>query len=286
MTFAGFRPRLLLAASMAMGVSCAAQKIPTAPKGGTGLGPGDVALVGFSTSGNQSDYFAFALLKAVVKGSFLSLTDENWTGSALGLSDGAIITWSADKDYPAGTVVETLPTSDGSKSSTYSYAVKILSGGATYTNVTGPGNQAGTYAVDASSPIQVITVANTGGGLTGWSSGDQFLFFQGPAVLGEGASGITFLGAVTYNTDWLTGTPNASLATGAGCYLPPGLTDHVNAMAITLTVGKGGYYNCANGTTGTAAALAALFYDQSKWTLNMSTGDLPDPVLTCAITVQ
>ena len=38
------------------------------PAGGTVLSAGDAAIVGFSTNGTQSDYFAFILLKDVAQG--------------------------------------------------------------------------------------------------------------------------------------------------------------------------------------------------------------------------
>jgi hypothetical protein len=228
------------------------------------------------------------MLKAVTAQTQIDISDENWDGTEFGLSDGAMITWVADKTYPAGTLVQVLPTSNGDSSSTYSYAVNIYSAGATYTNVTGPGEETSTYAIDPTSPIQVTTVQNTGGGLTGWSSGDQvFLFQGGPATVGETAAGVTFLGGLTYNTPWLTGTPTPTLATGANTYLPPGLTDTVNAVALNIPagVGNGGVYDCTV-ITGTAAALSAAINTQANWSTSPAWNDLPQPALSRSLNVQ
>ena len=238
----------------------------------------------FTTSGTQNDQFAFVILRDVAAQTQIDISDENWTGSAFGTSDGAMITWVADKAYPKGTLVQVLPTSDGSSASTHSYAVKIYSGVSTYTNVTGPGKQTGTFAFDPNSPIQVTTVANTGNGLTGWSSGDQFFLFQGPADLAERATGLQFLAGLTYNTAWLTGTPTPTAATGANTYLPPGLTNGVNAVALTATIGNGGVYD-ASPNTGTAAQLAAAINNPANWILDPSWKDLPRPAIS-ALSVQ
>ena len=274
--------RVLLMAALGRGRLFTARPKPipvtpvVAPEAGTALLAGDVALVAFTTEGTQNDQFAFVLLKAVSAGTQVNLSDENWTGSGFGTSDGGHDHLDRRPFLRGGhSWCRPYPTSDGSKSSTHACAVNIYSAGVTYSNVTGPGNQAGTYAFDLESPIQVVTVDNTGNGLTGWSGGDQFLFFQGPAVVGESGAGVTFLGAMTYNQPWLTGTPTPSLATGAYSYLPPGLTDGSTAMAVTDPVGNGGYYDLAQGAAGTEAVLEALLNNQANWVLSMPGVDLP-----------
>ncbi|HVM32906.1 MAG TPA: hypothetical protein VMU88_07215 [bacterium] len=277
--------------------SCSPQKLPEAglgtvnavqtptptplPSDPTTLSAGDLALLGFTTKGTENDQFAFVILKNVGGGTRVNLSDMNWDGHAFATTDGGVIVWAADRDYPAGTVVQVLPTSNGSSSSTHSYAVNIYSAGVTYTNVTGAGAQTGTYAFDPASPIQVSTVANTGGGLTGLAKeGDQLIAYQGSAALGAPASGVTFLGGLNYGGAWLTGTPtpvNFSEAQGES-YLPPGLVDGQDAMAIPSGYGNGGYYNCVNGSAGTAPQLGALINDPSNWTLSMPSNDLPIPV--------
>jgi hypothetical protein len=283
-------------------VSCSAQKVPVNPlvvasptpgavptpnpSLGTALSAGGAAVVGFTTEGTQNDQFAFVILEAVAAQTQVDITDENWDGTEFSISDGGMITWVADKAYPAGTLVQVLPTSNGNSGSTHSYAVNIYSGGVTLTNVTGPGTQTGTYAFDPNSPIQVTTVGNTGGGLTGLAQGgDQVMLFQGPVDVGETAAGLIFFGALTYNTPWLAGTPTPTAATGANTYLPPGLTSGVNAIALTGAIGNGGTYNCAV-TTGTAAVLSAALNNPANWSLSMTGNDLPLPALSCVLSVQ
>ncbi len=269
----------------------------TPPSGPTVLSPGDVAILGFTTKGTENDQFAFVVLRAIGADTQINLSDMNWDGYEFSESDGGVIVWTADKAYPAGTIVQVLSTSNGSASSTTSYAVNIYSGGVTYTNTT---NSSAPYTVNASSPIQVVTVANTGGGLTGLStSGDQLIVYQGSEALGASASSVTFIGALNYGAAWSTGTPTpvpnptwdlTYYGKGNGhegnSYLPPGLTEGQNAIAIPSGYGNGGYYNCVNGTTGTESTLGALLCNSSNWTLSMSPADLPVPVLSCGMTVQ
>src|SRR5262249_50645362 len=111
------------------------------PSNPTVLAAGDVVLLGFTTKGTENDQFAFVVLKAIGAGTQVNISDMNWDGAKFATADGGVIVWSADRNYPAGTVVQVLPTSDGSLSSTHSYAVNIYSAGVTYTNVTGSGTQ-------------------------------------------------------------------------------------------------------------------------------------------------
>jgi len=259
------------------------------PSNPTALSAGDVAILGFTTHGTQNDQFAFVILKDVGAGTEVNLSDMNWDGNEFATSDGGVIVWTVDRPYPAGTVVQVLPTSNGSASSTHAYAVNIYSGSATFTNVTGPGSQSGTYAFSPDSPIQVVTVANTGGGLTGMAQeGDQLIAYQGSTALGAPASAVTFIAGLNFGSAWLTGTPTPtdfSQYQGES-YLPPGLTNGQNAMAIPSGWGNGGYYDCANGATGSPSQLDALINNPSNWMLSMSSNNLPVPVVSCPFQVQ
>jgi hypothetical protein len=264
------------------------------PSAGTGtvLSPGDVAILGFTVHGTANDQFAFVLLKAVTAGTQINISDQNWLGYQFGTFDGGVIEWIADQNYPAGTIIQALPTTNGSASSTKAYAVNIYSAGVTYSNVATATVTPGTYAVNPSSPVSLVTVSNTGGGITGMSAnGDQLLIYQGSTALAASASAVTFVGGLTYGAPWLTGTPTptiaATIAVNANTYLPPGLTNGQNAIAIpTLNVGNGGYYNCSAGTTGNETQLGALLNNLSNWTIQMTPVDLPIPILACGITVQ
>jgi hypothetical protein len=254
---------------------------------GTVLSAGDVAFLAFTTSGTANDQFAFMILKPVVSGTSIAITDQNWDGGKFSISDGGVILWVADKAYPAGTIIQALPTTNGSASATKAYAVNIYSAGVTYSNVATATVTPGTFAVNASSPVSLVTVSNTGGGITGLSkTGDQLFAYQGPTTLAASASAVTFLGGFTYGGPWLTGTPTPTNATGANSYLPPGLTDGQSAMAINIPFGNGGYYNTSAGNIGTEAALNADINNASNWTLQMTPVDLPRPAVVSTITVQ
>jgi hypothetical protein len=291
-------------------VSCGSQPIPSGNSGGasptftstpasptntptpyvqtgTVLSAGDVVFLAFTTNGTANDQFAFMIMKPVVAGTSIDISDENWDGSKFGLSDGGVILWVADKAYPAGTIIQALPTTNGSASTTKAYAVNIYSGGVTYSNVATATVTPGTYAVNASSPVSLVTVSNTGGGITGLSkTGDQLFAYQGPTTLAAPAAAVTFLGGFTYGGPWLTGTPTPTNATGANSYLPPGLIDGQSAMAINVPYGNGGYYNTSAGNVGTEAALNVDINNASNWTLQMTPADLPKPAVVSTITVQ
>ncbi len=259
---------------------------------GTILSPGDVAILGFTVHGTANDQFAFVLLKAVTAGTQINISDQNWAGYQFGTFDGGVIEWIADQNYPAGTIIQALPTTNGSSSSTKAYAVNIYSAGVTYSNVATATVTPGTFAVNPSSPFSLVTVSNTGGGITGLSAnGDQLLIYQGSTALAAPASAVTFVGGLTYGALWLTGTPTptiaATIAVNANTYLPPGLTNGQSAIAIsTLNVGNGAYYNCSAGTIGNETQLGALLNNSSNWTIQMTPVDLPIPILVCGITVQ
>jgi hypothetical protein len=258
-----------------------------------------VAVIGFTTKGTENDQFAFVLLRAVGAGTQINFSDMNWDGYGFTDSDGGVIVWTADQAYPAGTIVQALDTANGGSSSTTCYAVTIYGGGITTGNVTG-GSQSAGYTFDPSSPVSLVTVANTGGGLTGLSStGDQVFTFQGSTALPEApgytTGPVTFISALTYGASWSTGTPTPAPSPTAvydyydsnpgASYLPTGLTDGQNAIAFT-SFGFGGYYNCASGTTGSETQMGQLINTVVNWTIMPAKSDLPVPVISCALTVQ
>lgn len=94
---------------------------------------------------------------------------------------------------------------------------------------------------------------------------DQLIAFEGSQAYPY------FVGAMnTYA--WITsGTVAAN-----NSYLPPGLTDGSTAIAFTASEGNPvGYYNCASGTTGSAAELRALIFNSVNWTFSTSNGNIP-----------
>lgn len=274
--------------------SCSAQKIPTAvspattPSGPTALAAGDVAFVGFTTHGTQNDQFAFALLRPVGSGTSINITDQNWNGTRFIDIDGGVVRWTSDRAYPAGTVVQVLPTSNGAQSSVHAYAVNIYSAGTTVTNVTGPGAQSGTYAFDPGSSIQVLTVTNSGGGLTGLKpEGDQLIAYQGPVTLEAAAPGVTFLAALNYGAEWITTVPpTVPVGDNGNCVLPQGLMDGTSAVAFSSGWGNGGVYDGSVGTSGGAKALDAAINGSGHWRLSLTGKDLPVPVVPGGFVVR
>src|SRR5580698_9270343 len=101
----------------------------------TALSAGDVAFLGFTDNAPINDQFAFMILRDVSAGTLVNISDQNWDGTYFTEYDGGVIVWVADKAYPAGTVVQVLPTNNGSASDTTQYAVNIYSAGVTYSNV-------------------------------------------------------------------------------------------------------------------------------------------------------
>ncbi|QUJ77208.1 choice-of-anchor D domain-containing protein [Sulfitobacter albidus] len=80
--------------------------------GGTVLGAGDVAFVGFNS---DNDEFGFVLLADIVAGTVIKFTDMGWTGTAWRNASEGVVQWTAPTDFTAGAVVihdTSLPTYD------------------------------------------------------------------------------------------------------------------------------------------------------------------------------
>ena len=82
---------------IALGLGSAVQAAPTA------LAAGDIAIIGFNF--DDSDQFAFVLLRAVETGTQITFTDNGWTSSNTFRSGEGTFTWSAPSNLAAGTVV-------------------------------------------------------------------------------------------------------------------------------------------------------------------------------------
>ena len=68
----------------------------------TTLGDGDVAIVGYHSSG--TDQFAFVLLTDVGSGTEIHFTDNGWQANQTFRTGEGVLTWTADQDYPFGWV--------------------------------------------------------------------------------------------------------------------------------------------------------------------------------------
>ncbi|HEY1078034.1 MAG TPA: hypothetical protein VGE51_15180, partial [Fontimonas sp.] len=80
------------------------------PSTGTELAVGDIAFMGINSSNPEA--FAFVLLKPVEATTKILFTDKNYSNSTSSFpGNEAAITWTADVDYPAGTIVTIQPSS-------------------------------------------------------------------------------------------------------------------------------------------------------------------------------
>ena len=106
----------------------------------TTLGDGDIAIIAYQS--DDTDQFAFVLLKDVGSGTEINFTDRGWqSDQAFRLGNEGVLTWTADQDYPFGWVVSII-------------------GGTSPTASTG-------------------SIAKTGGSLQLAGGGDQLFAYQG-----------------------------------------------------------------------------------------------------------
>ena len=219
----------------------------------TTLSKGDIAFIGLYMDGNATsgDGFTFILLKSVDAGTVIYFTDEGWDDSSnhtwYGNSNDAHLTWTA----PTG----------GSSIGTIVYIVNTAAN--TFSTTSG-----------------TVSYANGTWNLS--SGGDQILAYQ--SSTGARPASPTFIAAADadyYNTyDGMNGwTTSYDLNTiNYACYLPPGLTNGTNCVALVngTTAVAGGYavgYECDNykytGTlTGSVDAIRTAINTTSNWTGN------------------
>ena len=213
----------------------------------TTLAPGDVAIVGFNTSGGPAtDNFAFILLTDVEAGTIIYFTDCGVLSTqCLRFTEG-IVSWTA----PAGGCLA------GTMVQMYTNAVIIE----------GPGTAAiisGTFSLNV--------------------SGDQLIVFQ-HADAGDLASAPIcpdqFLFALTNNNIWQTEATDSHTST-----LPDQL-NIIPAVSVAIPVEDGVFNNNASFTcsvfTGSAAEILAAIVDPASW-LGNETEIVPLP--ECVFTI-
>lgn len=71
----------------------------------TPLVAGDLLFVAVNGDDPADDAFAFVLLKAVSTGTQICFSDKDWTVAAGWPAGEAVMTWTANRNYPAGTIV-------------------------------------------------------------------------------------------------------------------------------------------------------------------------------------
>ena len=153
---------------------------------GTALGAGDVAVIAFGPSG--TDKFAVVLLKAVVAGTTIVFTDNGLASSTTGRTGEGFLTYAAQTDLPAGTVL------------TWQNGQSIAGTG--WSSATPSG-----FVLNA--------------------SGEQLFVFQGDPANWATQSGITLIYGIETAVTWLTSgvadsshsyAPDASLLPGADLF--------------------------------------------------------------------
>ena len=225
----------------------------TTVKSQTTLAAGDIAFIGLYMDGNATsgDGFTFILLKSVDAGTVIYFTDEGWDASShntwYGNSNDAHLTWTAPS---GGSSIGTIVHIENTAANTFS----TTSGTVSYAN--------GSWNLS--------------------SSGDQILAYQ--SSTGARPASPSFIAATDadyYNTyDGMNGwTTSYDINTiNYACYLPPGLTNGTNCVALVngTTAVAGGYavgYECDNykytGTlTGSVDAIRIAINTTSNWTGN------------------
>lgn len=202
-----------------------------------------MAFIGYQNYGASNDQFAFIILKDLVAGTQINVTDRNYTGTAFAITGESIETWTADKNYSAGTVIQV---GDDYTSSSYYNTVYVITGTSAVTHIGETG-----FFVSASGELIALTAK------------DQLFAYQGeitsPNILSGLNCGVT----------WNGGT------TGSNCMLPSSLTDGDTALAFSSPATMG-IYDC--NLSGLASAdvttLRQAINNSANWTRSRYTSDL------------
>jgi|GEM_PF-6306670 len=221
----------------------------------TTLAPGGLAIIGFNTNGEGSD-FSFALLSGVEAGTEIYFTDVGTQdGSAsfdnTNSAEGTLL-WTASTDYAAGTVINFL--TDGTE-----FTQPLIVG-------IGGFNQ----------PLEL----NTGG--------DQIIAFQGNLV-GNQIQDTSFIYAVSTYRDTFQGTGDGregdtSSVNQSG--VPAGLVEDETAIALGGATSNVDSVLYTGPTTGTKADLLAALATVGNWSADGTTQTqiTADFIVTDAVT--
>ncbi|TGV00493.1 T9SS type A sorting domain-containing protein [Flavivirga rizhaonensis] len=179
------------------------------------LEKGDLAIVGFN-SDSSPDRMAIVALAEIPSGQTIYISDFRWLNSgafnATGTTEGAI-TWSTSSTVPAGTILNITFSSDGTP----------------------------TIGGDLSAYGSVSTTGWTSSSSATVSGGDNWFIYQGASPSSVPTNWVFGWNNWSTNThgqnSWMsTGTPSATTS-----YLPPNLTNGVNAIALSGV--SGGSHN-------------------------------------------
>lgn len=230
----------------------------------TTITTGDIAIVAYQSDNSggslNREFFQFVLLKPVTTGTIIYFTDAgyrtdtgkwNAAAGAGGTSSEGLVRWTAQSDLAAGAVVTYLGGASNTTASTTEWQhLDPTTGAAITTNN--------------------LSLSNTGDSLYALVNPT----FAGTDNLGATAVTALFFGVSTTTGDGFDPTfPTAQPTVGTA--LAPGLTDGVNAIAISRIGGAGGtlsangrYDETAAGSveSGSAAAIRASIMNEANWT--------------------
>ena len=201
----------------------------------TTLTTGDIAFTGFDPA--SADKLSFVLLKPVIAGTSLVLTDNSWSGTSLSSNEGAS-TITFTNAFDAGTLFDY----DGSVARTT---------GSRWLWAANTGNPS---AVGVSDVTSNFSFANTG---------DNVFAYQGTApTTGTASNWVAGFSSLAWIT---TGTPTTGTS-----YLPSGLTTGDTAFSLDYAVGatpQSGELILLdpNPLTGTPTAIRTTVYTASNW---------------------
>jgi hypothetical protein len=203
----------------------------------TTLSAGDVAFTGIDPA--AGDKLSFVLLKDVVAGTTMVLTDNTWTGSALSSNEGtSTITFT--QAFTAGTLFDY----DGARTAGQKW-------------------QAGGNTVSPSTAgLTDVTTGNFGIN----ASGDNVFAYQGTAP--TGGSDSNWMAAVATLPFLTTGTTTTTTT-----YLPPALTEGSTAFSLNYAPADPQVGQLSNlGTlTDSAAGLRTTIYTATNWSTDVTT---------------
>ena len=201
----------------------------------TPLTAGDIAFTGFDPA--TADRLSFVLLKPVIAGTSIVLTDNAWTGSALTTNEGTSTVTFTDP-FPAGTLFDY----DGSAA---------RSAGSRWLWAANTGNPS---AVGVSDVTSNFSFANTG---------DNVFAYQGTApTTGTASNWVAGFSSLAWITSGTVTTGNS--------FLPSGLTTGDTAFSLDYAVGatpQSGQLILLdpNPLTGTPTAIRTTVYTASNW---------------------
>jgi len=243
------------------------------------LGPGDLVFTAYNAldDGNGpsglDDSFSFLLLKDVSAGQVIYFTDLGWTDANAfqtadkGRSD-AVIRWTADVNYPAGTELIV----------TCKYTLAVKDFGGTPRGTIAMEQESYNTAVGGLNPAEHMSLAEI--------NSDQIFAFTGSIASPNFLAGISINGVP--NSPWLSSLPAANTNAG-GSRLPSQLATGAQNLGIAYRDPGDPAFPAAPGAryikttpaviAGTPAALLAAINDNTKWFIQ-NDGNPLNPLLS------